>query len=868
MNYTTRWFSMNTILVMLIFLVVILPPSTTITIGSIKPNQPMRDGDVLLSSTKIFALGFFSPPNSRNRYVGVWYYKIPNQTIVWVANRDHPIIPVTDNINDASGIGLVAVHRDGGLVIYDGKDQNTPRWSANVSASSSPNNSMTLTAKLLDTGNLVLLEEDNGVSPRVLWQGFDYPSNTILPSMKIGLNRRSGLNRFLTSWKSPDDPGTGNYTYGIDSSSLPQLIVYKDGAPLWRKGSWLGQRWGGYHYDPAFRGIFNSSFENNPDETSIMNIVNDPTYSLSRTTLLESGILVSMLWNDRQNHWLTIWSDKAGEQCEKNYGNCGPNGNCDPSHSEDFQCGCLPGFEIKSEYEWRYFNGSGGCVRKRGTSTCGNREGFVKVERVKIPDSSSARVNMSLSFKACKKECSRDCSCMAYTGENKAKGGIGCVTWHGDLMDTRTYSDLGLDLYVRVDAITLGEYAKKSNSSLSKKGKIAISLLAPVLLLVVFFWYCTVRRKKKGKQRQHKFALRLATGSAYLEDSSVDVDEIDESRINSDLPFFDLPTITAATNNFSVENKLGKGGFGSVYKGVLYNGKEVAVKRLSKHSGQGVEEFKNEVVLIAKLQHRNLVRILGCCIQDEEKMLIYEYLPNKSLDFFIFNETNKALLDWTRRFEIICGIARGVLYLHQDSRLRIIHRDLKASNILLDSAMNPKIADFGLARIFGRDQNEASTNRVVGTYGYMSPEYAMEGLFSVKSDVYSFGILLLEIVSGRKNTGYYHDNPDSNLVGHVWDLWKEGRASEIIDSTLGESYPVDEVVRCIQIALLCVQEHATNRPTMSGVVSLLGNNAAAPSPRQPGFLVKRSYHTSGDPSASTEGAYSVNDVTCTEIEAR
>ncbi|PQQ08832.1 G-type lectin S-receptor-like serine/threonine-protein kinase [Prunus yedoensis var. nudiflora] len=146
MNSTTRWFSMNTILVMLIFLVVILPPSTSIAIGSIKPNQPMRDGDVLLSSTKIFALGFFSPPNSRNRYVGVWFYKIPNQTIVWVANRDHPIIPVTDNINDASGIGLVAVHQDGGLVIYDGKDQNAPRWSANVSASSSPNNSMTLTS--------------------------------------------------------------------------------------------------------------------------------------------------------------------------------------------------------------------------------------------------------------------------------------------------------------------------------------------------------------------------------------------------------------------------------------------------------------------------------------------------------------------------------------------------------------------------------------------------------------------------------------------------------------------------------------------------------------------------------------------------
>ncbi|KAM1235675.1 hypothetical protein ACFX2J_005107 [Malus domestica] len=173
-----------------------------------------------------------------------------------------------------------------------------------------------------------------------------------------------------------------------------------------------------------------------------------------------------------------------------------------------------------------------------------------------------------------------------------------------------------------------------------------------------------------------------------------------------------------------------------------------------------------------------------------------------------------------------------------------------------------------MARIFGAEQIEANTNRVVGTYGYMSPEYAMEGLFSVKSDVYSFGVLLLEIVSGRKNTGYYHDNPDSNLVGHVWDLWKESSALEIIDSSLGESYPVSEVLRCIQIALLCVQEHATDRPLMSAVVFMLGNDAALPSPRQPGFLLKRTYHASGDPSASTEGAYSINDVTCTEVEAR
>ncbi|KAF8409420.1 hypothetical protein HHK36_005496 [Tetracentron sinense] len=305
--------------------------------------------------------------------------------------------------------------------------------------------------------------------------------------------------------------------------------------------------------------------------------------------------------------------------------------------------------------------------------------------------------------------------------------------------------------------------------------------------------------------------------------------------------WFDLVTVAAATNNFSYASKIGEGGFGPVYKGVLETGQEVAVKRLSKSSGQGLEEFKNEVILIAKLQHRNLVRLLGCCIQGEERMLIYEYMPNKSLDYFIFDQTRSTLLPWHKRFDIIMGIARGLLYLHQDSRLRIIHRDLKTSNILLDREMNSKISDFGIARIFGGDQSEARTKRVIGTYGYMSPEYAIDGKFSVKSDVFSFGTLVLEIVNGKKNRGFNHADHDHNLLGHAWLQWKEDKVLELVDAAMEDSYVVSQVMKCIQVGLLCVQKYPEDRPIMSSVVVMLSNESVTlPQPKQPGFFTERS----------------------------
>ncbi|CAN1775112.1 G-type lectin S-receptor-like serine/threonine-protein kinase At4g27290 [Linum perenne] len=335
------------------------------------------------------------------------------------------------------------------------------------------------------------------------------------------------------------------------------------------------------------------------------------------------------------------------------------------------------------------------------------------------------------------------------------------------------------------------------------------------------------------------------------------------------LPIFDLNTVAAATNNFSVSNKLGEGGFGPVYKGRLPEGQEIAVKRLSKSSSQGLDEFKNEVVLFTKLQHRNLVKLHGCCIYEDEKMLIYEYMPNKCLASFIFDKSRSNKLDWCMRNQIIDGIARGLLYLHQDSRLRIIHRDLKASNILLDNDMKPKISDFGLAKTFGADQTEAKTNRVVGTHGYMSPEYVVDGKYSMKSDIFSFGVLVLELVSGKRNRGFHHPSHDLNLLGHAWTQWMKGSALEIIDECLMEpSNASQAILRYIQVALLCVQQRPEDRPNISSVVLMLGSVDPLPQPKQPGFLIARNPIDVRDNSLTKNETQSVNEVTVTVLEAR
>ncbi|KAL2473356.1 G-type lectin S-receptor-like serine/threonine-protein kinase [Forsythia ovata] len=795
-------------------------------------NIVLKDSDTIVSQGKVFTLGFFSPNGTTRRYMGIWYY-VSNVSVMWVANRDRPL-------NDSSG--TIKISSNGNIVLVNGINETV--WSTN--ATTSPRNT---SAQLTDNGNLILRDQSNNVS---LWESHNHPTNSFLPTMRLSHNVNTGDKVMLNSWRTPQDPNFGNHTVGLHVAiGIPQLFSWNQGRPFWRSGPWNGRVFTGV---TSMYSVYVDGF----------NIVNEAgTYYFTRNFrqnlivkdfLNPEGFLMEEIWNKQTGTWDRSYKGPDVD-CDV-YNNCGPFGFCNQNNKPI--CQCVRGYEPKNKQEWDRRNWSGGCKRKTpfqcersNNGTDKSREDvFSKLTKVKVPDLIQWSPGLE---NECRSLCLKNCSCVAYSYETD----IGCMYWIENLIDIQQYKDgAGLLLYIRVP------YSERDKQ---KDKKVIIIVLVIISLVVVstclfLSWRWMYKRKVNHVIEQQE------SGEADLLDSSPIVLRNPEDKVNiEELPLYSLETLVNATNNFHMANKLGEGGFGPVYKGMLANRKEIAIKRLSTASGQGMVEFRNEVAVISKLQHRNLVRLLGCCVEKFEKMLIYEYLQNRSLDVFLFDQS-QMVLDWRKRFNVIEGIGRGLLYLHRDSRLKIIHRDLKPSNILLDDEWNPKISDFGMARIFGGDQDQDKTKRVVGTYGYMSPEYALSGRFSEKSDVFSFGVLVLEIISGRRNTGFYNEELSLTLSGYAWKLWNEDNVVELIDKRISNPNFDAEITRCMHIGLLCVQESPVNRPNISTVLSMLSTEIAdLPLPKEPLFTDRWNHSHLGSSSSQTG---QTNEITFSVLDGR
>ncbi|KAH7544253.1 hypothetical protein JRO89_XS15G0136300 [Xanthoceras sorbifolium] len=595
---------------------------------TITPSQSIRDGETLVSAGGTFELGFFSPGNSTRRYLGIWYARVSNRTVAWVANRETPL---TDHS------GVLNVTQQGILVVLDG--MNRRFWSSNTSRTAK-----NPVVQLLESGNLAVKDGNDDDPENFLWQSFDHPTDNLLPGMKLGRIFSTGLDKYLSSWKSSEDPAPGQFSLWIDPHGFPQLVIRNGSALHYRAGSWNGLRFTGTpKLSPNLQFFYR--FELNNDE--VYYEVVDEGKLMSRLFLNQSGFTQRLVRTTEAKGWINVY-DAPENQCDI-YSFCGAHARCKTDSSS--VCACLDGFEPESPEEWIMSNWSKWCVRTRQLN-CAKGDEFPKYIGLKLPDTSNSWFDRSMSLQECGEMCSKNCSCRAYATLNISAEGSGCLLWFGNLTDMIEYDQGGQDFYIRMATLEKDD----KNASVKKQvGIIVGSVILAAMLLVGLIFYILKRKLKK----------------------------------------------------------------------------------------QVMEKKKK----------------------------------------------------W----------------------------------------------NYG---------------------GYMSPEYAVDGLFSVKSDVFSFGVLVLEIVSGKKNWRFSHPAHNHNLLGHAWILWKEERPMELIDDNLGDSCPQSEVLRCIHVGLLCVQQRPEDRP----VILMLGSESSLPQPKQPGFFTERNLPET-DNSSSSNHMYSGTDQ-ITIIEGR
>ncbi|CAA7409039.1 unnamed protein product [Spirodela intermedia] len=404
---------------------------STAAAAVLKPGEQLRENETLLSAGGSFQLGFFPAGGGSRRYLGIWYANIPERTIVWVANRESPITTFP---------GALSVSTEGKLSLSGG--DGAVIWS---SSSGSPG----AVAELLETGNLVLKAEAEKDEEKFFWQSFDYPTDTLLPGMKLGWNLKTRLDRYLLSWKGPDDPSPGDFSFRMNIHGSPQMFLMNQTAKLYRSGPWNGVRLSGVP-EMKSNDIFTFRFVANSEEVYY-------TYELVKKELVSRLVVTTYGQLHRfvllEKRWNNYWHAPK-DQCDS-YSFCGPYGVCDSNRSP--VCSCLAGFKPKSPTDWALRDGTDGCEREIPLE-CGTGEGFVPMSGMKLPDAWQAVMYKNMSIEECEQACLRNCSCAAYTAAD-IRDGSGCIMWVGELTDLRHYLEDGQDVYMRTPASLLGEYS-------------------------------------------------------------------------------------------------------------------------------------------------------------------------------------------------------------------------------------------------------------------------------------------------------------------------------------------------------------------------------------------------------------------------
>ncbi|KAJ1261302.1 hypothetical protein BS78_09G018400 [Paspalum vaginatum] len=807
-------------------------------------GRALAAGDRLVSRNGKFALGFFQfqPPSplpaassisksttstnnntsvSPGWYLGIWFAKIPVFTVVWVANRERPI---TD---PELRLARLKFSRDGNLAIVlstnnSASSTETVLWSTTshtvvVPRTAAANSTNTTTAAaaavLMDTGNLVLTaagsSPSNGSSPP-LWQSFDYPTDVAIPGAKLGRNKVTGFNRRFISRKSLVDAGLGSYILEVDSNGVlshrrrkPPIVVYWS----WSSGDLANK------LVSVLNGLMGSDRRTRGGWLKPI-YVNDAqeeyfTYASlddSKSTFVSIDIFGQIklnIWSQEKQVWETIYAQPA-DHCSLS-ATCGPftvcNGNSVPF------CSCMESFSPKSPRDWEADDATGGCVRDNhldcrtsagdGNKTSSSTDVFHAIAPVRLP-SYPQIIEGDVTQGECEEACLGDCSCTAYSYNSSR-----CSVWHGELFSLSQRDGIEIFnenvLYLRLAA----GGTQTSSSRQSNKTRVRIVTAASIVgcVLLIFMLLLLIQSRRNRRRR----APSLINGS---------------QGGGAGIVAFRYTDLVHATKNFS--DKLGGGGFGSVFNGMLADQTAIAVKRLD-GARQGEKQFRAEVSSVGLIQHINLVKLIGFCCEGSKRLLVYERMLNGSLDTHLFQSNATTVLSWRTRYQVALGVARGLSYLHQSCRECIIHCDIKPENILLDASFLPKIADFGMAAIIGRDFSRVLTT-FRGTVGYLAPEWLSGVAITPKVDVYSFGMVLLEIISGRRNSLEVNTSCNYHVAYFpVQAISKlhEGDIQSLVDPRLLGDFDLEVAERVCRVAFWCIQDDECDRPTMGQVVQVL-----------------------------------------------